>query len=378
MPDDRLTRLLGFLERDPGNLALRKDVIRAAHDSRSWQLAAEMIEIGLQAHPQDAELLALCGYSCLQSQRHAEAEQALQSALALGVEPAEVRYNLAVALFKQRRYGEAVELLNAPLMPFELPIALLLRARCQHHLLNLSEAVADCQALLGVDGRNAEANGLLALLLYEQGFRETAHQHADRALESDPGQVEALLALASIQADAANLSGARATFRQLLQADSRCGRAHLGLALIELTEQRLDEANQHIELAVAHMPDHVGTWHVLAWIRLMLGDVAGAGRAFTSALALDRNFSETHGGLAVVAALEHREEEASAAIKRALRLDAQCMSAQYADIVLLQRHGRSEEARAVLESVLSRPVPHRQVQFRDLVALQMQRHAGHP
>jgi Flp pilus assembly protein TadD len=103
----------------------------------------------------------------------------------------------------------------------------------------------------------------------------------------------------------------------------------------------------------------------------MRGDVLSAGVAFDRALVLDRNFGETHGGLAVIACLQGREADARGSIKRATRLDPQGLSAQYARMLLLQRHGRQKEAQDLLEAVMARPVARSDMQYRDLVAAHM-------
>ncbi len=105
---------------------------------------------------------------------------------------------------------------------------------------------------------------------------------------------------------------------------------------------------------------------------ILAGGVAGAELAFDRVLALDRNFGETHGGLAVIAALQGREVDARASIKRALRLDPQSMSTQYAQMLLPQRDGRHKEARMVFDAFLARPATRGDMQYRDLVAAHMQ------
>jgi Flp pilus assembly protein TadD len=107
---------------------------------------------------------------------------------------------------------------------------------------------------------------------------------------------------------------------------------------------------------------------VLGWIHIMRGNVLAAQLAFQRALAVDRTFGESHGGLAVIAVLQGQELNARTSIKRALRLDPQSMSAQYAQMLLLQSHGATEEARGILEAVLSRPLSGSDMQYRDLVA----------
>jgi tetratricopeptide (TPR) repeat protein len=369
----RLARLLEFLKLDPGNLRLRKDAIVEAREASQWGIAQELIDSGLERSPDDADLLAHAGFASLQAQRYDAAVDSLRAALALGVEPAEVRYNLAVGLFMQKRYEEALERLSAPLLPFELPLALPLRARCLHHLQRMEEAIADCRAHLEIVPEDFETCGLLALLLYESRAVGSAHEYAEAALRGNPRQVEAMLAIASMQSDAQQFSAARETFSRLLSDDPNCGRAWLGLALVELIELRVDAALRAITLAAAHLPEHIGTWHVLAWAQLMKGDIAAARAAFESALAIDRNFGETHGGLAAIAALEGRDDDARAAIKRAQRLDSGSLSARYAQMVLLKRAGREAEAKAVFESVLVQSPGGGEHSYRDLVARQIER-----
>jgi tetratricopeptide (TPR) repeat protein len=367
-PSARLNRLLQCLDHDTGNVALRKDAVREACETRQWDMARELVDVGLWLHPDDAELLAQSGFVYLHEQRYADAGLALSAALANGVNAPEVRYNLAFACFMQKRYSQALELSSDPL-PETLPLAFLLRARCLHHLQRPDEAIVSCRARLAAAPTDVEAQGLLALLLQEQGRHEEAQSHIDAALAENPRQLEAMLAQAGMQRDRHDYDAAQASFENVLSAHSDCGRAWLGQALIKLGRLQFEAARQDIEHAAACMPEHIGTWHVLAWTEIMRGDVIAAELAFDRAMALDRNFAETHGGLAVIAALHGRESDARANIKRALRLDAQSMAAQYAELLLLQRADQHEQARAVLETFMARPVAGGDIQLRDLVAL---------
>jgi tetratricopeptide (TPR) repeat protein len=367
-PPARLHRLLAFLEHHPQNLALRKDAAREACDAGQWETARQLIDAGLQAHPGDAELLALSGFTLLQAQRYDAAEETLSAALALESNAPVVRYNLAFARFMRHHHAEALELLADPTMCQALPLTLLLRARCLHHLQRHEEAIEDCRAHLIVAPHDVQTHGLLALLLQEEHRSDEAQSHIEAALSQDPKQVEALLALACGQQDMQEYDSAQLSFDRLLHAHPQCGRGWLGRALVKLSCLQFAEARHDIERAAVYLPEHVGTWHVLAWAQLMLGDIDGAERAFDRAMVLDRNFGETHGGVAVIAALQGREDDARACIKRALRLAPQSMSAQYAQLLLLQRHGKHDEAKAVLEAFLSRPLAGSDMQFRDLIA----------
>jgi len=363
--------LLGYLGQDSTNLILRLDATREACDVGQWDTAQTLVDEGLKIHPGQRELLALSGLVHLQAQRYGEAEQALSAALAAGLEAFEPRYNLAFALFAQSRHEEALAQLADPRLAAAVSLALLLRARCLQHLQRHDEAIAACSDYLRVAPEAADAHGILALLLQESGRGAEAQSHIGAALAQDPNQLEAMLALASIQRDAQDLAAARSSFGKLLEAYSNCGRGWLGLGLVELADERVDVAKKRIERAAECLPRHIGTWHVLAWICLMQADVDGAERAFVKAMAVNRTFGESHGGLAAVAALRGRTDEAREGIRRAMRLDPRCMSARFAELILLQRAGKGNEARALFEDFLNQPVPGRSDLYRDLAIAHM-------
>jgi tetratricopeptide (TPR) repeat protein len=365
----RLARLLGFLQQDAGNAALRKDVIREACNAGQWEQAHELIEAGLRANPADPDLLVLAGLVHLQARRYEEAEVALSAALAHGVEGAGPRYSLAYARFMQRHFEDALEVLGANEPALQLSAAQTLRARCLHHLGRAAEAIATCTAHLADVPADDETRGVLALLLHDDGKHAEAMDQARRALFGSPQQLEAMLALASAQSATRDFDAAWRSFDALLRVHPDCGRARLGRGSIHLAYMRLESARYDLERAAQLTPDHIGTWHVLAWIHIMARDVAEAHLAFERALAIDRTFAESHGGLAIVAALRGQESDAEAGIKRALRLDSQCLSARYAEMLLFQRRGESKRATAVFADVLARPVEDSGIAYRELLEL---------
>jgi tetratricopeptide (TPR) repeat protein len=367
----RLQRLLEHLALDVGNLRLRLDAVREACAVGQWATARTLIDTGLSLYPGNSGLLAHSGFVYLQAQRYVDAEQSLAGALAQGLKAPELLYNLAFSRFMQKRYAEALAVLDELPTLRQVALALVLRARCLHHLDRRADAIADCRSGRALAPADADANGLLALLLYDDDKGGSAQRYIETALAGNPLQLDALLARAALQADAGEIDAAQHTFEALLQAHPECGRGWLGLSLIELTAMRLDLARRAIETAVIHMPEHVGSWHVLAWINIIQKEVPAAASAFDRALLLDRSFGETHGGLAVVAALEGRTDDARAGIKRALRLNPGAMSPHYARTLLLNRDGQYDEARSVVDDFLARPVPRSNLNFRDLVAAHM-------
>ncbi len=364
----RLVRLLRYIESDSTNLALRIDAIREACNAGEWKIARALIESGLSAHPGSPELLASLGLVELQAQRYLEAERALVAALAGGVDAPEVRFNLAFCRFTLGNYAQALELLTNPVLAPVVPNALLLRARCLHHLDRPLEAIADCKAYLELASADADAKGLLSLLLYEKRSLGEARALSEAALRQDATQLEAMLTRGALAADERDYETAASTYLTLVEAHPLCGRGWLGLALVDLLRMRIDSAKRYIALATATMPDHIGSLHVLAWIEVVRGNLPEARTAFERALTIDRNFAETHGGLAVIAVLEGDGAAAAACIKRALRLQPGCLSARYAEVLALGRAGKHEAAQAAFEALMSTRIADEEGSYRSFVA----------
>jgi hypothetical protein len=66
---------------------------------------------------------------------------------------------------------------------------------------------------------------------------------------------------------------------------------------------------------------------------------------------MDRNFAESHGALATIAALRGERQRAQELINVALKLDPQSMAARYAAAVLSGDTGKPQTGSAVLELV---------------------------
>lgn len=100
--------------------------------------------------------------------------------------------------------------------------------------------------------------------------------------------------------------------------------------MISLAENDMPQTREQIEQELQHMPEHAGSWHVLAWIHLLQANLEEAGAAFERALSLDWNFAESHGGLAAIAAMKGDRATAEHLIEIAERLDPKCLSAKFA------------------------------------------------
>jgi tetratricopeptide (TPR) repeat protein len=251
-----------------------------------------------------------------------------------------VLHNLAWIAFQDGRYQDCADTLAPRLQDLDHPASAALARlwlRALHHAGQVDQAVAWACAADARQQLPAAAAGVASLAALDADQLERAGQWAARALEQatpDDRPIEALVTQSSLALARQDAAQARMQARAALQISPRDGRAWSAHAMADLLAGDLPTALAHFDNALATMPGHIGTWHGKAWAQLLSSDLPGAQRSFTSALDLDRNFAESHGGLAVALALLGRTEEALQHIERALRLDAFNLSGRYAQAIL--------------------------------------------
>lgn len=279
----------------------------------------------------------------------------LQSLLSqMDIAPAGVIHDLAYAQFAEGDAEQALQTLARPHdADGDLVAMALLKARIFHRQQQL-QAALDTLASIQSGARLPEVQGVRALLWLDIGDTARASEQAGLALKADPDQHEAGLVRGTLALWSQRVQESVDAFERVLAKHPHSGRAWLGLGQSVMLRGDVPAARSLLERASVDMPDHIGTWHALAWCQLLEGDLAGAKHSFDKAFALDRTFGETHGGFALVHALRCERKEAEESIKRAMRLDPQGRAARYAQSVLLMDDGRVDEARKVVDGILAR------------------------
>jgi tetratricopeptide (TPR) repeat protein len=352
----RVASLEALADRDPTNPDLLCDLLDSLVLEGRVQRAREWLERAPQA------LRAMPGV-VFRDARLALVEGDLPKVIALlsplvsalQPAPAGLCHDLAYAQFTQGEPDEALRTLSrASAVEGDDVISIaLLTARIWHRQQRIREALALLDGLHD-QTRQAEIDGLRALLLLDHGQVSDAAREAFRALSLDPAQFEAGLVSGSL-ALSARREDAIPTFQRLVAMRPNAGRAYLGLGEGLMMSGDIVAAAAVLDRAVTYMPDHIGTWHALAWCQLLQGKLDDAQRSFDQAFALDRTFGETHGGRALIHALRGEREAASESIKRALRLDPQGRNARYAQSVLLLDEGREAEAQSIIQDLVASP-----------------------
>lgn len=356
----RLTRLLAFLERDPDNLSLLLDALSLAISLRDLDSGRHLIQYLHTQQINAPQAFALAAHLMLQAGEYAKAGEYGDRAIEGGIVDPAVLFNTAFGHFYNGDFAVASELLASLTAGTACPAdTLLMHARALHQL--EEERTEEAEALvvraLVQEPENPQARGLLALLLYENGKNAQALNAAHESLAAAPDQLDALLACASVQFELNNIAASRKAWLHTVNCHPQCGRAWAGLAELEFNELEFEAAEEHLRIAVEFMPDHIGTWHLLAWIYILQGHSSKARQALDSSYKLDRNFAETHGGLAIVEVMEGFKERAQTSIRRALKLNPDCLSVQYANALQLQAAGEPEKAKQLLNEVLDQRRP---------------------
>lgn len=367
----RLARLLGFLDADRGNALLINDALALAIDLRRMD-AAETIAGMAAALPACPPSLA--ANLCLFFLYEGKPDLALTAGRqALAAPSVPNNLNTALAAFRCAEYAETVRLIEQVFPePSQCPPdANLLCARALHHLGETERALArlnqPADTLELKSQQMAEYLGVRALIAVDNGDAEDAVADARTALQLDDQQGDALLALAEALKDLGEYGQARDVYQTLSAIRPQMGRAWSGLAQVHLASMSLAEAEDCALRATKHMTDHIGTWHVLGWTKLIRGDLPGARIAFDASLPLERGFADTHGALAAVEFMEGNNNEGERRLKVAERLDAASAAVQFARFLKLLAAKDSDAARAFFEATLDSKAPGSNATLRSLV-----------
>jgi len=331
----RLGRLEIYLRDDADNLNLLGESADLALQLGKFANARARAERALTLAPGDPGFRFRLASICIAERRLDEAEKILGTLREGGVDLAIVSYNLAYTYVLQGRHGDAIAVLGEALGQSGCPSeAETLLMRALHGAGRVDEALEVARKRLEAAPEDSQAMGVASLLYLDKGDLSEAERLSAGALRKEPANMEALVTSGSVALAKADRDTAQRRFERAIVVNSRDGRAWSGLALTSMFSLDLPRSLAEFRKAVSYMPDHIGTWHALAWCQILMKDLAGAAATFERALSMNRNFAESHGGRAVVAALQGRTQVARESVAVALRLDPNCLSARYAEAIL--------------------------------------------
>ncbi|MEO6938250.1 MAG: hypothetical protein ABI171_23180 [Collimonas sp.] len=348
----RLDRLLAFLHGDPQNDNLRADVFEQAFSIGNEGVAEQQLTVGLELGRDPNAWRFREAHLRMAQRRFEEAEELLvQLKQQMGPHPA-ISHNLAFIAALRGDYQACFDELQpwAGTDPAEAvdPAIQTLWLKALHHLGKLELAMQWVDQRQSLAMLTPAALGVASLIAIDTDQAIKAKDLADQALQGGDAKLEALLARAAVALAERDTANAHRYLQQAMQREANNGRCWSTLGLTQMLELNITAARQSLQKAVTLMPGHIGTWHGLGWACLVDKDIDAAQQAFEAALQLDRNFGESHGALAIIAAMRGQRDSANERIRRATGLDKDSLSAGYAQAIL---NGAAADPRALQQAM---------------------------
>jgi tetratricopeptide (TPR) repeat protein len=360
----RLARLLQYLESDPDTLNLLNDAAETAIAEGQPKVARDLLERSSRRAPLTGAQLGMSGLAAMHDNDFAASGQIYEKLLRASPSDPSIRFNLAWSWAMTKNFKGAVALLDQTTTT-ALPQAATLQVQLLHDQGQFEEAAEQANLHLARHPDHPGLLGAVSVLAMDNEDVDLARRCAEKAGDNP----EALVTLGTL---ALGEQDARAfdMFSSALRKDSRAPRAWVGKGLAELASGDHAAAARDIQRGAELFSEHVGSWIAAGWAQLLMHDLAASRTSFEKALALDHNFAESHGSLAVLNILEGRNEEAQRQAETALRLDAKSFSGVLAHALLLQARGNTETARAIIERALHTPVDGRGLTIASAIARQ--------
>lgn len=350
-PEDRLARLVHYLESDPQNVSLLGDAANAALSAKKPDLALELLARLGALKPLNETQENLAGVAALQIGDHETARGHFARLLQSHPDDASLRFNHAWALAEARRFEEALSALDDQTAE-TLPQAAMLQVQLMHELGQFDRAHERARAYAAIFPEHQGLMAAVSVLAVDVEDLDLARACAEKGGDHP----DALTTRGMLALDDARDDEARDMFARALAQNSASPRAWLGRGLVAMAKGAHNEAAQDLEHGATLFDSHVGSWIAAGWAHLLSNDHAKARQCFERALEIDRNFGETHGSLAVLALLEGKSEDAQRSADVALRLDPKSMSAILATSMLLEAQGKPDVARRIIERALETPI----------------------
>lgn len=353
-PEKRAALLESYLGRDPTNATLRGELVDLLIQMGQLEVARQHATQALDQQPEDSLSRYRLAVIDHRSGRHDAAREALTTLIKSGVDAPGVRYELGRVQAAQGDFSACADTL-APLSLTVLPEQLaaditLLRVRSLHHVGELQSAIEIAEQFLQLVPNAPALTSALATLYLDAGRLDDADLLYRAAGRNQLLDGEMLAVGGFVELNAANIAVARENFEQSAAKAPGSGRAFLGLGLVHAAAGRSADSKEALAKAISCMPSHLGSRHALAWMQLLDKEFDAAEQTFDEALAIDRNFGDTYGGLAILAALRGDRTTAEEHIRTGRRLDKASLNVGFA--VTLLRHGSTMNSPDFLDSAL--------------------------
>jgi Flp pilus assembly protein TadD len=348
-----LARMESFLKSDPGNRELLATVIDLRLAARQPEQAQQGVDAALALFPGDPFFTARAGNVLIATGQWAKAG-ALFAPLLAAQPDVHLAYNLAYCWYWLGRYAEA-EAVLAPYAasPETGSEAVTLLLRVQHHLGRFADALALIEARFEQCKGDPDFLGAASLLHMDEGLEQSAAQLSALSLGSGQRTIESLVVAGMMALSRTQPDQAIALFLEVLAKKPGDARSWSGLGMASLSKGDVQNALVQLGQAYKLMPNDIGTLHGLAWCKILLRDLAGAETLVQTALTADPSYTESHGAVAVIAAMRGERALAEAALARVDALGGGSHAADYARRLLSGQHPEAMQFEPLAMRLLS-------------------------
>lgn len=343
--------LLRLLEGDPNNLPLLADAADAALAERRPELTRQLLDRYAQIEQLPPHLQNQTGLAAMALGDFDAAKQAFSPLQQQNPDDAALRFNLAWSCAMLREFESALDLLDETTVE-ALPQAAALQVQLLHDSERHDEAFDLAKRYIAVYPTHRGLAAATSVLAMDMEDVELARECATRGGDHP----DALTTLGVLALGDERQADAESFFDRAIARQQKTPRAWVGKGLAALSSGNSAAAAEDIERGAQMFGDHVGSWIAAGWAHLLKGDREAARRCFDLALSLDHNFSESHGSLAVVAAMEGHWDDARRLAATAIRLDRASFSGALANALVLRSRGKPEAARQIIERALNTPI----------------------
>lgn len=226
----------------------------------------------------------------------------------------------------------------------------------------LAQQVDTLRARIAVDEAQAVPYTPEELALFKQSTPSlTANPNAEKkSVHELPSGAASLVAEAQNYFSAREYVKAEADYQEILKQDQNNGLALANLAAIELEENKLDDADKHIQAALAQSPNDAYNLTVLGRVQFAEAKYDEALDALSRAAKLDPQNPDIENYLGVTLAQKGLRTQAETALRRAVQLDPNYGAAHnnLAVIYLTQQPPMIELARWHYQKALAAGQPH--------------------
>ena len=348
---DRLKSLTQFLESDPENPALLRDVAETALEANECELAASVFKRLDAVEPLEGDTANLAGIAAMRAGDQSAAQSWYAVAAEEMPEDKGLKFNKAWSLALTGEFGASADLLSEDVTK-ALPQAAMLDMQIAHELGEFEDAEAKMDAYMSMHPDYPPLQAAASVLAMDVDRPDLAREAALKG-GSHP---DAVTTLGTLDLGDFKVDQAEAQFAQALATGHKNPRAEIGLGLVALARKDYTGAAVAIDKGAEQFGDHLGSWIAAGWSYLLADDKEKARERFQKALDTDDTFGEAQGSLAVMDILEGNMEEGERKTQIALRLDRQSFSASLASILLSNAKEDPETAQRILERALQTSV----------------------